>query len=250
MTEPVIVFINDDAKDVSDLFLNKDWKIKKLYDQVYTITIGDYKLDWLVKTYSRQSHAKKEFSNLEKMKNVNGVPKLLASGFSKKLNYNMISRAPGCDLYDYVYKNGIMNEKEIRVVAKQLLAIIKNVHACDIIHGDIKPENIIYDRKNKVVTLIDFEDKHTEDYRSPEQVIEKALNYKTDVWSIGITLFFLKTKRVPFEGEREILNKPIKFPSTWSVEFSDFMSCLIERNLRFRYNTSEALNHSWITSDY
>jgi serine/threonine protein kinase len=249
MTDGLIIFINDDAVSVNELFLNEEWKIEELYKNIFTVSIGNVELEWLVKTYPKQSHAKKEMDNLEKLKKIEGVPKILASGHTKRFSYNMISKVNARDLYETIDEQGTMSEKEIRLIASQLLNILKQVHLYGIIHGDIKPENIMYDRKNKKVTLIDFEDKFTDDYRSPEQIVEKRLTPKSDLWSIGIVLFFLKTKRIPFKGEREILTKRIKFPLRFSTEFKDFLSLLLERDIRRRLSIDEALNHGWLVNE-
>jgi len=248
MSDSVVIFINKDAVDLENLFLNEDWCLSEIFERVYSISVGDRKLNWLVKIYDKKKYAQRESENLHRLKKVAGVPRILAAGFSDYLNYVILSEASGMDLFDHVDKRGVFEEQEVKIIAKQILTILKDMHSHDIIHKDIKPENIIYDQVAKVTTLIDFEEKYTEDYRSPEQVYGKKLTDKTDIWSVGITLYFLMMADVPFQNEKEILRKKPTFPAKWSEEFRDFMSCVLERDVDLRYSASDALDHIWITN--
>jgi serine/threonine protein kinase len=246
MNRSVVIFLNDNAIDVKDLFLNKNWNISKLFDRIYSICVEGEKLQWLVKTYENKKYAKIESDNLNSLKKINGIPKVLATNISRSLSYIILSEAPGMDLFEYIDKYGVLSEKKIRVIAKQLLSIISSMHKKRIIHKDIKPENIIYDSETEAITLIDFEEKYTEDYRSPEQISKKDLTDKCDMWSTGITLYYLYTGDVPFRNEKAILYKTLVFPKGTSESFKDFLGCLIERNVSLRYSADEALNHFWI----
>jgi serine/threonine protein kinase len=246
MDNSVVIFINKDAIKLDELFLNENWCLSEIFDRVYSISVRDNKLKWLVKIYDKKKYAKRESENLNKLKRIDGVPKVLAVGLSDTLNYVILSEAPGMDLYEYINKHGVMTEKEVKSVARQLLTIVREIHDRNIVHKDIKPENIIYDNETDKITLIDFEEKYTDDYRSPEQVYGKTVCEKTDIWSIGITFYYLVTGHVPFSNEREILRKKIAFPAKWSEDFKDFLCCLIERDVNLRYNAEEALDHVWL----
>jgi serine/threonine protein kinase len=203
-------------------------------------------LKWLVKTYDKKKYAKRESDHLNRLKNVPGVPRILTAGFSDVLNYIIISEAPGMDFFDYIKNKGVLSESEVKTVSKQLFETIKEMHKCDIIHKDIKPENIIYDGAK--ITLIDFEGKYTKDYQSPEQVDGECVTEKTDIWSTGVTLYYLMVGDVPFETEKEILCKRPVYLDKWSSDFKDFMDCLLERDIELRYNAEEALCHIWMTN--
>ncbi len=248
MDNSVLIFINKNAVNLDELFLNEEWSLTKIYDRIYSISIENHKLNWLVKTYTKKIYAKKESKNLNILQQVVGVPKLLAVNLSSKLNYIILSQAPGIDLYEYTVKHGLFSEKKLKLIAKQLLTIVRDIHKLDVIHQDIKPENIVYDKKTEQITLIDFEEKFTTDYRSPEQVLERNKSPKIDIWSCGITFYFLLTGDVPFHNSDEILSASLTTEDKWSLELQDFLQCLIERNHNLRYNAKEALEHIWITS--
>jgi serine/threonine-protein kinase len=179
---------------------------------------------------SSPAYTKREIENLNKLKIIKGIPRVLVVGLSDTLNYVIISHEPGMDLFEHTEKYGFFSEEEVRPVVKKILKIIKNVHKNKITHKDIKPENILYDKDTENVTVIDFEGKYTNDYRSPEQVIGKNITNKTDIWSIGITIFSITTGVLPFKNAKEILTKKIPFPKKWSENFIDFMNCIFLPN--------------------
>lgn len=249
MSDSVVIFINKDAVKLEDLFLNENWCLSEIFERVYSISVGNKKLKWLVKIYDKKKYAKRESENLNRLKKVPGIPRILAVGFSEQLNYVILSQASGMDLFEYIENHhGVLSEEEVKIITKQLLTTLKAMHSHNIIHKDIKPENIIYDKSSKMVTLIDFEEKYTDDYRSPEQVHGKNLSEKTDIWSLGVTLYFLMVGDVPFQTEKEILRKQPTFSSKWSEDFKDFMGCLLERDINLRYSAKEALEHIWMTN--
>jgi len=248
MSDTPVIFINKDAIQLEDLFLNEDWELSEIYkERIYSITVGKRKLNWLVKLYENKKYAKKESRNLNKLKNIKNVPSILSVGLSKTLNYVILSQAPGMDLFDYVEKHGTFSEKQIKHIAIQLFTILKNIHKKNIIHKDIKPENIVYDDKTEKITLIDFEERYTEGYCSPEQANEEKVTYKTDIWSSGVTLYFLATAEQLFQDEIEVLENPIVMKKEFSADFKDFLRCLIERDKDLRYTAKEALNHIWMS---
>lgn len=249
MDSSIIIYINKDAKNLNSLLLNEKWKFEEVYDRIYSISVKDKKIPWLLKTYKDTKYAKRESKNLEILKNIKGVPKVLTVGLSNYLNYIILSQAEGEDLFEHVKKNGSFSQEETKNITKQLLTIIKNIHDKKIIHNDIKPENIIYDKQTQTVCLIDFEEKYTQDYQSPERLNGKKITSKTDLWSLGVTIYFLLDGKVPFKNDMEILKKKIVFRKHWDTDLIDFLGCLLERDIILRYNSEEALNHVWIENN-
>jgi serine/threonine protein kinase len=160
----------------------------------------------------------------------------------------IITKEKGIDLFEFVEKFGLFSEKTLRPLAKNLLTILKDIHKEGIIHKDIKPENIVYD--GTVASIIDFEGKQTDDYRSPEQVVNyKTVSFKTDMWSLGATFYYLLTRNVPFKSERRILNSDYKRNSEWSSQFVNFLDCLLEKDENRRYDAKKALKHIWLAKN-
>lgn len=106
----------------------------------------------------------------------------------------------GMTLTDYINKNKIDTLK-IKYILNTLIAIIQILHDEDIIHRDIKPDNIIIDLSNNIY-LIDYDisrvyDKQktydttkfgTEHFAPPEQFGFSQTNYKSDIYALGMTL--------------------------------------------------------------
>jgi len=109
-----------------------------------------------------------------------------------------------------VAKDGTLGAERIVTVATGLCAALGYAHSHGIIHKDVKPSNIMMGLSG--VKLIDFgcavqfpepassEDiiQGTPNYMSPEQVRGDELDQRTDVYSVGMTLFFAVIERVAF----------------------------------------------------
>ena len=120
------------------------------------------------------------------------------------------------NLADRINKNNlIISESVASVIIFQILSAINYCHQRNIIHRDLKPENIMLDNNTKsgypYIKIIDFgtskfREKEYEDeligspYFMAPEVIEKKYNNKCDIWSIGIILYFIMTKKKPFTG--------------------------------------------------
>ncbi|UKP00328.1 trifunctional serine/threonine-protein kinase/ATP-binding protein/sensor histidine kinase [Nostoc sp. UHCC 0870] len=105
-------------------------------------------------------------------------------------------------------------------IAIKITATLAQIHAANIIHKDINPSNIVFNPKTGEVKIIDFgiatvftrENttlKHpnvlegTLAYMSPEQTgrMNRALDYRTDFYSLGVTFYELLTQKLPFETD-------------------------------------------------
>ena len=99
--------------------------------------------------------------------------------------------------------------------AIQIAAGLSKAHKKGIIHKDIKPANIIIDEDN-TVKIIDFGLSKLQStfnsvlpkgtmgtvlYMSPEQIEGKEIDNRTDIWSLGVTIYEMLTATKPFEGE-------------------------------------------------
>ena len=105
-------------------------------------------------------------------------------------------------------------EKDVRFIFKQIVEGINYLHSNNFIHRDIKLENILIDKKNKQIKIIDFgfsvcvqSDKKlcmfcgTPSYMAPEIVSKQDYNGKfVDIWALGILLYTMLCGKFPFKG--------------------------------------------------
>lgn len=102
--------------------------------------------------------------------------------------------------------------KAVQVYARQMCAALHLLYRCRIIHGDIKPENILITSQLNIAKLCDFGTAMKSPctdfmpylasrfYRSPEVILGCPVGCETDVWSLGCTLYELYTGQVLFSG--------------------------------------------------
>lgn len=245
MSKNEILLLNQTPEKVKDLFLNPGVTLKKIFNGVYSVYLNNIDQGVIVKCYDTKHYAKREINNLTKLSRTKGVPTILEHGLSNKLKYVVMTKLKGVDLCDYIqYKS--FTEEEVKHIAIQILKIVKKMHDKNIIHGDIKPENILYDTETRKVGIIDFEGKYTTGYCSPEQIKNLQLTDKTDLWSIGVTLYVIFKGSVLFETKQDVLEGNIDFDSSLSYDFQDFLKCIIEKDVILRYDIDDALEHSWL----
>ena len=137
-------------------------------------------------------------------------------GEENGLYYFVMELVEGITLKRYIEKKIRLSYKEALSIAIQVSNGIEAAHNNGIIHRDIKPQNIIISREGKV-KVADFgiaraasSDTVTSHamgsvhYTSPEQARGGYSDAKSDIYSIGITLFEMVTGRVPFDGETTV----------------------------------------------
>ena len=137
-------------------------------------------------------------------------------GEDRGLYYMVMELVAGITLKEYIDKKGRLSHREVISIAIQVCSGIGAAHAAEIIHRDIKPQNIIISRDGKVkVTDFGIAKAVTSNtissnamgsvhYTSPEQARGGFSDQKSDIYSIGITLFEMVTGQVPFDGDSTV----------------------------------------------
>ncbi|MDD6732956.1 MAG: Stk1 family PASTA domain-containing Ser/Thr kinase [Lachnospiraceae bacterium] len=130
--------------------------------------------------------------------------------------YIIMELVEGITLKRYIEKKARLSVKEAVSIAIQISMGIEAAHNKQIIHRDIKPQNIIISKEGKVkVTDFGIAKAATSNtitsnvmgsvhYTSPEQARGGFSDEKSDIYSLGITLFEMLTGRVPFNGETTV----------------------------------------------
>ncbi|MBR6230903.1 MAG: serine/threonine protein kinase, partial [Lachnospiraceae bacterium] len=137
-------------------------------------------------------------------------------GEDRGLYYIVMELVEGITLKNYIMKKGKLSVKEATSIAIQVSLGLEAAHNQGIIHRDVKPQNIIISTDGKV-KLSDFGiAKATNSntitanvmgsvhYSSPEQVRGGFSDAKSDIYSLGITMYEMVTGRVPFDGDTTV----------------------------------------------
>ncbi len=149
------------------------------------------------------------------------------------LHYIVMELIEGITLKSYIAKKGKLDYKEAVGIAIQVAQGIAAAHEQNIIHRDIKPQNMIISRDGKV-KVADFgiarvASSQTQGssamgsvhYISPEQARGGYSDARSDIYSLGITMFEMVTGRLPFEGDNAVsvaiahMEEPITRPSIY-----------------------------------
>ena len=137
-------------------------------------------------------------------------------GEEEGIHYIVMELVEGITLKKYIEKKVRLTSKEAISIAIQVAMGIEAAHNNHIIHRDIKPQNIIISKEGKVkVTDFGIAKAATSNtitsnamgsvhYTSPEQARGGFSDEKSDIYSLGITMFEMVTGRVPFNGDTTV----------------------------------------------
>jgi eukaryotic-like serine/threonine-protein kinase len=174
------------------------------------------------------------------------------------LHYIVMELIEGVTLKNYIAKKGMLGIKESIGIAIQVAQGIAAAHEQHIIHRDIKPQNMIISKDGKV-KVADFGIARAASsqtmnstavgsvhYISPEQARGGYSDERSDIYSLGITMYEMVTGRVPFEGDNTVaialahLEDPIAPPSMYNPNIPISLEKIIlkctEKSPERRYN--------------
>ncbi|MBR2191325.1 MAG: Stk1 family PASTA domain-containing Ser/Thr kinase [Eubacterium sp.] len=137
-------------------------------------------------------------------------------GEDNGMYYIVMELIEGITLKSYIQKKGSLSFKETVSIAIQIANGMECAHNNQIVHRDIKPQNIMISREGKV-KVTDFGIARAASantmsgnamgsvhYISPEQAGGQYVDEKSDIYSLGITMFEMLTGKVPFDGESTV----------------------------------------------
>ena len=199
---------------------------------------------------------------------------VLESGEDAGRHYIVNEYAEGLTLADHIGRYGPLDEKDSLTFIADIAKVLEHAwQQSKLIHRDIKPQNILITKKEKSAKLMDFgiakelEDESnldltgagftigTPEYMSPEQCrAEENLDFRTDMYSLGLTLYECLTKQKAFEDANAMklmqkqLNeqpkKPSKLNSKVSAGAEAIILTMLAKDASDRYSSWQDLfNH-------
>lgn len=139
-------------------------------------------------------------------------------GDEKSLHFIVMEYVDGETLKKYISSKGYLDAEQIVSLSIQIASGIKAAHENKTIHRDIKPQNILILADGKTAKVTDFGIAKTSNtstvqqitmgsvhYLSPEQARSGYTDERSDIYSLGITMYEMATGTVPFDGENNVV---------------------------------------------
>ena len=181
--------------------------------------------------------------------------------------YIIMEYLRGTDLKSGIRKHGALDCKKVAQIGSQIAQALSVAHNHDIIHRDIKPQNIMVQPDGNI-KVMDFgiaraKNSHlttdnsvlgTAHYVSPEQTQGKPLGPTTDLYSLGIVMYEASTGRVPFDGDnavtvamKQVTEQPVP-PSQINPNVDPQLEAIIlkcmQKDPKDRFQTADELYHT------
>jgi len=176
----------------------------------------------------------------------------------------------GGDLFDQIQKRNTFTEKDASNVIRQLLEAVKYLHEINIVHRDLKVDNILCDTKGQdlhvyvadfgLARMFESENALMQsrvgslEYTAPEIFASIPYDKSCDLWSVGVITYILLTGLFPFadKSPMKLYEKITNVDYNWdecpdvSPQVKHFVGELLVSNPKERYTAALALQHPWV----
>ncbi|KAL2713782.1 serine/threonine-protein kinase nekl-2-like isoform X1 [Vespula squamosa] len=213
-----------------------------------------------IKTNISSEMVLREVQYLQKMRHPNIVA-YHAAWIENNKSYILMEFATCSTLKELLEKREVpLMEENALYLFSQITLGVHHIHTKKILHRDLKPENILLTgRKGDIVKISDFgvsKDIQEESmscagsycYMAPEMLSNQPYDLKSDVWSMGVILYELVTKQLPFSASdlAEITRmvcyeKPKPFDKNISISTIRLISKMLRKQVSCRPRTDQLL---------
>ena len=204
----------------------------------------------------------REAKTLGRVGNHPQIPRLLDYFEDREQFYLIQEFVKGNNLQQEVKKQGVLDEEKARQVLKEILIILRDIHAQKVIHRDIKPANIIRREIDNRLVLIDFGVVKnqvnsvgaggsnqtaltafavgTPGFAPPEQLAMRPV-YASDVYALGVTCMYLMTGKAPKNMDCDPITGEIDWFKNIKVSdgFAEIITTMLEVAVKNRYKTAD-----------
>ncbi|WP_160673789.1 serine/threonine-protein kinase [Clostridium sp. C8-1-8] len=198
-------------------------------------------------------------ANILKKLNNPGIPRVIDVFYEQDFIYMVEDYVEGQTLFDYINSNDVSDLESIIAIILQVCDIIKYLHSFTpaIIYRDLKPSNIMITKENSII-LIDFGisriykfDKDTDTvsmgssgYAAPEQHGAMQSCIQTDIYGIGMVMYFMVTKKVPFSGAEPLIDE--NYGKAVDQKLIKIIQKCVQVNIKDRYSSVVELRNELI----
>jgi predicted Ser/Thr protein kinase len=173
------------------------------------------------------------------------------AGEEHDLCYIAMEFLKGKDLAPYTKQPNLLAPDKVLSITERVADALGYAHTMGIVHRDIKPANIMYEPESDTAKVTDFGIARITDssrtktgmvlgtpsYMSPEQLAGKKIDGRSDIFSLGVTLYQMLSGRLPFEGESmtqlmfAIANNPHPPIREFNPALPEWVDAIIDRAL-------------------
>jgi eukaryotic-like serine/threonine-protein kinase len=194
------------------------------------------------------------------------LPAIYETGTTGYLRYVVMEIAEGVDLRAHIHVSTLLPVSTVFSIGVRVAAAVQYLHDRGIVHGDIKPANIIFDATTDRVKLIDVAaavegvgaHAGTPAYMSPEQLRGLPISPAADQFALGIALYQLACGYLPFPGQSRpaIIRRMAQGPHVdirvhkprVSAELATILNQVLAKEPHNRYPSVEALKYALTTA--